>query len=338
MRSLILHRTGPGTTVQDLGRSGFLAQGLSRGGAADPVALAEGAALLGQSPEFAALEIIASIEVEVTDPTWIALTGAPKQASRNGQPLNWNACHLLAPGERLRLGPATEGNYAYLHLAGGIATPPQVGGRGAHLTAGLGAPLTDGEELPIGPAPEPGLLARTLPEDDRFGGGEIRILAGPQTPLFPPDVLNRFLATRFTRTAWANRQGVKLGHEGEGFRPTGGLNLISEVIVPGDIQVTGDGTPYVLGPECQTIGGYPRIGTVAPQDLPRVMQATPGARLRFRLVTRDEALSSFHAVEHLHAAALTRLQEQDRTPYEILMAENLISGVAIDIFDSKDGS
>ncbi len=338
MTGLILHRTGPGTSVQDLGRAGYLAQGLSRGGAADPIALAEGAALLNQSPTLAALEVISSVEVEVTAPIWIALTGAPKKASRNGQPLAWNASHLLVPGERLHLGPATAGSYAYLHVAGGIATPQLVGGRGAHLTAGLGAAIVDGARLPIGPATEPALNARALPFEDRFGGGEIRMLAGPQTSLFPPDVFERFLATSFTRTAWANRQGVKLGHTGEGFRPAEGLNLISEVIVPGDIQVTGDGTPYVLGPECQTIGGYPRIGTVAPEDLPRVMQATPGAQLRFRLVTLDEALASHRAIEQLHAAAQQRLLAQERDPYSALMAHNLISGVAIDILENEDGA
>ena len=44
--ALIVHRSGPGVTVQDLGRTGHLAQGLSRGGVADTLALAEGAALL----------------------------------------------------------------------------------------------------------------------------------------------------------------------------------------------------------------------------------------------------------------------------------------------------
>ena len=51
-RALIVHRAGPGATVQDLGRPGYLAYGLSRGGAADRMALAEGAALLGQADDF----------------------------------------------------------------------------------------------------------------------------------------------------------------------------------------------------------------------------------------------------------------------------------------------
>ena len=46
--ALLIHSVGPGVTVQDLGRPGYLALGLSRGGAADRLALYEGAALLDQ--------------------------------------------------------------------------------------------------------------------------------------------------------------------------------------------------------------------------------------------------------------------------------------------------
>ncbi|WP_068115967.1 biotin-dependent carboxyltransferase family protein [Tropicimonas marinistellae] len=336
MNELIVHRSGPGTIVQDHGRAGYLAQGLSRGGAADRVALVEGAALLDQPLGLAALEFISSVEVEVTAPTWVALTGAPKRARRDGEALSWNACHLLSPGERLHLGPATTGNYAYLHVAGGIATPMQVGSRGAHLTAGLGATLADGARLPLGADPAPRRCARSLPTENRFAGGEIRILAGPQTGLFPPEVLDRFLATRFSRTAWGNRQGVKLDHSGEGFRPATGLDLVSEVIVPGDIQVTGDGTPYVLGPECQTIGGYPRIATIVPQDLPRVMQATPGSPLRFRMVDLQQSLDSHLTIEKLYENARRRIQGPELALLDNLMTQNLISGVVTDILDDED--
>ena len=51
-RALRIHRAGPSLTVQDFGRIGFLEFGLSCGGAADPLALTEGAALLGQGQHF----------------------------------------------------------------------------------------------------------------------------------------------------------------------------------------------------------------------------------------------------------------------------------------------
>ena len=80
-RTLIVHQAGPTLSVQDLGRPGYMAFGLSQGGAADRLALAEGAALLGQDPEFAALEM-AGIggNFEASQDIRIALTGAPMTA------------------------------------------------------------------------------------------------------------------------------------------------------------------------------------------------------------------------------------------------------------------
>ncbi|SFC07601.1 biotin-dependent carboxyltransferase family protein [Tropicimonas isoalkanivorans] len=331
-REVHILRAGPGVTVQDLGRPGYLAQGLSCGGAADPVALAEGAALLEQAVSCAAIEVAGAVlEVEATAPVRFALTGAPMRAQigSDGRSLAWNASHRLDAGETLRLAPGGTGSYGYLHLGGGIDTPERVGGRGAHLAAGLGAPLDRGDRLTLAADPQPDASPRRLPPDDRFSGGTIRMIPGPQTGLFPQALLTRFLSTPFERTAWGNRQGVKLGFSGEGFRPEGGLHLLSEVIVPGDIQITGDGTPYVLGPECQTIGGYPRIGTVLPQDLPKVLQAAPGAALRFRMVPLESAAADYLSPEAQTRALSRRVEPLVRDPRHVpnLLSYEFISGV-----------
>jgi allophanate hydrolase len=123
-RALIVHRAGPGVSVQDKGRPGYLAFGLSRGGAADRLALAEGAALLGQSDTLAALELPGmGGEFEATEDMRIALTGAPMRASIEGERVVWNASHMLPRGARLSIGAVEAGAYGYLHLGGGIATP-----------------------------------------------------------------------------------------------------------------------------------------------------------------------------------------------------------------------
>ena len=64
---------------------------------------------------------------------------------------------------------------------------------------------------------------------------------------------------------------------------------MSDIIVTGDIQMTGDGEPYVLMSECQTMGGYPRIGTVIPADLPVLAQAKAGTPIRFEQITLEQA-------------------------------------------------
>ena len=86
MRAMLtIKKAGPGLTLQDRGRPGNLIHGLSRGGAADALALAEGALLLGQAPDRAALEMAGmGGEFEVSAPVRIALTGAPMRADIDG--------------------------------------------------------------------------------------------------------------------------------------------------------------------------------------------------------------------------------------------------------------
>lgn len=328
-RALIVHQAGPGVTVQDLGREGYLAFGLSRGGAADRLALHEGAALLGQSPTLAALEMAGTGGTfEATEAMRIALTGAPMRASIDGAALVWNAAHLLPAGARLIIGPATAGVYGYLHLGGGLATPEVLGARSAHLAAGIGAPLTAGGRLPVGPdrGGETGLM---LVPEERVSGGMVRIVAGCQTGLFDPAEVARLEQTEFTRDARGNRMGVRLNPEGAGFAARGGLTVLSEAIVPGDIQITGDGAPFVLMAESQTTGGYPRIGAVLPCDLARVAQAAPGTRLRLRFVPMDEALAAERRAAEARKTLRRRVARLTRDPHDIrdLLSYQLISGV-----------
>ncbi len=278
---------GPLVTVQDDGRPGHLARGLSRGGAADGRARAEAAALLGGEAG-AGIETPGSpltLTLEVA--AMVALTGAPMRATADGRPVAWDATRAFEAGTVLDLRPSGRGAFSYIHVAGGLGTEATMGSRSAHLAVGLGAPLEAGDRLPC--APSGGPPRRLASPPDRFGGGALRLLPTPQTRLFARAVLDRFEATTFRRDPRGNRQGVRLAAEGEGFATDGQLTLLSDFVLPGDVQMTGDGVPYILGPECQTTGGYPRIGTVIEADMPRAMQAVAGDPVTFRFVDADEA-------------------------------------------------
>lgn len=329
MTALTITQAGPGLALQDMGRPGYLAYGLSRGGAADTLALAEGAALLGQPPDLAAIEMAGMGGTFTADADIrIALTGAPMQAAIEGEAVAWTASHLLPAGATLTIGAVRAGAYGYLHVGGGFATPQILGARSAHLTAGIGARLAAGDRLPIG-TDTGGQTGLTLPQYDRFNGGTLRVVPSLQTGLFPEDEITRFENTQFTRDTRGNRMGVRVVPEGDGFAPQGGLSVLSEIIVPGDIQITGDGTPFVLLAECQTTGGYPRIGAVLPCDLPRVAQAPAGAMLRFRLVSADEGLAALRRdADHRKGLAKSATPlVRDPATIRDLLAYQLISGV-----------
>ncbi|PTV94823.1 biotin-dependent carboxylase-like uncharacterized protein [Rhodobacter aestuarii] len=315
-------------TVQDLGRPGFTALGLSIGGAADRRALWEAAALLDHTTPQACLEMpLTGGRFRATCPTRIALTGAPMRASLAGRALLWNASHTLAPGEVLEIGPAEAGIYGYISFAGGIATPLQLGARATLASAGLGTVVNAGMCLPLGPDPAPDTPAQRLPLEPRFQGGILRVMPGPQTELFDAATRTRAFATPF-RAGAGSRQGVALTHEGAPFASqTAGL--LSDFITPGDVQTTGSGQPTILLADCQSIGGYPRLGTVIPADLPIAAQARPGTALRLAPVTLAEAEALSPEEPALLAQLRKALQPLIRDPHDIadLLSYQLISGV-----------
>ncbi len=328
-RSLIIHRAGPGVTVQDAGRPGYLAFGLSCGGAADRLALAEGAALLGQDAQAACLEMAGmGGEFEPSEDMRIALTGAPMRAAIDGARVVWNASHLVPRGSRLTIGATEAGSYGYLHLGGGLATPMMLGARAVHLSAGIGAPVQAGEKLAVNPDGG-GKTGQTLPDDPRFQGGTVHMVPSLQTGFFDPAEIARFESIAFHRDTRGNRMGVRLVPEGDGFHTEGGLTILSEVIVPGDVQITGDGTPFVLLSECQTTGGYPRIGSVLPADLPRVAQARAGDTLRFRFVSLQDAIDRERRERNRRSELRRSLRPLTRDPRDIpdLLSYQLISGM-----------
>ena len=148
---LTIHQAGPQMSVQDFGRPGYRASGMTRGGAADTKALHEGAVLLGQDPGLAAIEMVGAGGSFTSDkPLRIALTGAPMKATLDGTPLVWNASHPMPAGATLVIGGATSGTYGYLHVGGGIDLPLQMGARSTHFGAGLGGALQAGDTLPVG--------------------------------------------------------------------------------------------------------------------------------------------------------------------------------------------
>lgn len=319
---------GPTMAVQDLGRPGYIAQGLTQSGVMDVDAAWEAAALLGWDTPRPLIEMSGmGGSFTATEDIRFALTGGAMVAMIDAEPIAWNAAHLLPKGATLSIGGAKQGTYGYFAPAGGIAQTPVMGSLASHISAGIGAVLAASDRLPLGDAPtDRGAL--TLSPIDRFGGGTLRVVPSMQTDRFDTETRARFEQTEFRRDSRANRQGVRMDPGGEGFFADGQLNIVSEVIVSGDIQITGDGAPFVLMAESQTTGGYPRIGTVIPADLPRAAQAKAGDAIHFEFITLDEA----RQIETRHRADRKALKNRAhplfRAPANIkdLLSYQLVSG------------
>ncbi|MEQ8653825.1 MAG: biotin-dependent carboxyltransferase family protein [Kiloniellales bacterium] len=338
---------GPSITVQDRGRPGFQRYGVAGGGALDPYALAEGAALLGNPGDAAALELfgLGGSFRALEQPLRFALSGAVMPAAKitldgKRENLAWRASSLLQPGEVLEIGAATTGLVGYLHLGGGVATEPVLGSRAVHLRAGIGGGrLEAGDRVPVGEDPRredpvgEDLEDRaradrlTLPQPGYLGQREIRVLWGPQAELFDAAERQRFLSTEFTVSTHRDRMAARL--DGGVFEASAQLTGLSAAVSLGDIQVPGDGAPLVLLADRQPTGGYPRIATVIIADLPAFAQMPSSAPFRFVLVERAAAVKALKAWRDQVKDLAGQVRPLVRDPRNIpdLLSYNLIDGM-----------
>lgn len=109
--------------------------------------------------------------------------------------------------------------------------------------------------------------------------GPIRVISAASSEFFDLDYL---VTPRINRLGLRLATTAALAHETE---------LPSEPQCFGAIQITPDGTPLIIGPDGPTLGGYPKAGTLASVDLPRLAQLRPGDRVRFERVDYGYAKS-----------------------------------------------
>ncbi|MDR7234654.1 MULTISPECIES: urea amidolyase family protein [unclassified Agrococcus] len=286
-------RPGVQLLVQDLGRPGLAAQGVSASGAADRGALREANRAVGNPPGTAGLELAGGGAVlRFRGPAVAALAGAHADASLETP----HGPHAVEPeravavddGDELRIGGLRDGLRTMIAIRGGIALEPVLGSLATDTLAGLGpAPLAAGDALPLhGPAGGTAAVERTRAPRIRLPRPgdvvELGIVLGPRTDWFADDALAALVEQEWLVTPRSDRVGVRL----EGATPLERSRegeLESEGAVTGAIQVPPDGQPVLFLPDHPLTGGYPIIGAVVDRDLDLAGQLPPGARIRFRI-------------------------------------------------------
>jgi antagonist of KipI len=300
--SVVVLEGGFLTTVQDLGRPGYAALGVSAAGAADPIALRAGNRIVGNPEGCAALEMTlvgATLRFEYS--AWIALTGA------TGEPL-W-AARRVAAGETVACGPCRGGARAYLCVGGGLDVPLVLGSASTHLATGLGGvsgrALRGGDRLVFGTRAiaDPltgGVDPRAIP--GYADEGPLRVVDGPQGPWFTDEARRRFETEAWDVTEACDRMGIRL--EGAPLARTETREPLTEGVPLGAIQIASSGRPIVLFVDHQTTGGYPKIACVIAADLPRLGRVRPRDRLRFRRVELSVARQALSRREEALVAIL----------------------------------
>ncbi|WP_168581464.1 5-oxoprolinase subunit C family protein [Gephyromycinifex aptenodytis] len=282
--------TGPRTLIQDLGRPGLAHLGVGRSGAADRASHLLAQRLLGNPGESAGLEItLGGFRARAHGDCLVALTGADAPLQVAGRPIGHAALQYVAHGQEISLGMAERGLRVYLAVRGGIDVKPVLGSRSHDTLCGLGPePVLPGTLLPIGTA------GKVVPSIDAAPTAPAGLPeAGEVVLTYEPGPRADWLAQpgALAETSWrvsnrSDRVGIRLEN------PDGitlarhpdkeGVELASEGVVRGSIQVPSGGEPVIFLADHPVTGGYPVAGIVVPADVDRAAQARPGQRLRLR--------------------------------------------------------
>jgi biotin-dependent carboxylase-like uncharacterized protein len=278
---------GPATLIEDLGRPGLAAMGVSPSGAMDRPALALANRLLGNPEGAAGLEVLlGGVRLTADDLVWFAVTGAWGDVTVDGARVEPHTATPLEPGAVLSFGRATAGIRYYVGFRGGIAVEPVLGSRSRDVLASLGpAPIAAGELLPVGAQPTERIPpVDGVPVDPPTSGTiELALRPGPRKPWFSDTAWLALTEATWTVSTRSDRTGLRL--EGPPLERVRTGELPSEGMLRGALQVSPDGAPTVLGADHPVTGGYPVIAVVTDATVDRLAQARPGQRIRFTHAT-----------------------------------------------------
>ena len=295
MTSILVEAPGLATTVQDLGRQGYGAIGVSPSGAADRVSLRLGNRIVTNPEGAAALEMtLLGGTFRFAGEAVAALTGSDFGARLDDAVIDLATSFEVHAGQVLRLGPTRSGARCYLCVRGGISVPIFLGSASTHALSGLGGfegrHLRAGDVLQIGASQSAPFKKRTLAPDllDRLCLTRkiLRVTAGPQADWFSECERSVFYAGSFSVTEQSNRMGLRLQAS---TMVRAAKPMISEGVSLGAIQVPPSGSPIILFVDQQTTGGYPKIANVVSADLQRVGQLRPRDEIRFERVSFETA-------------------------------------------------
>lgn len=293
-------------SVQDLGRPGWRNLGVGSSGAMDALALRIGNMMVGNPQDLAGVEFtLGGLRLRFQHDALFALTGADARATLDGVPVPAWWVRRACAGQILDAQMAGRGMRSYLAVAGGVDVAPLMGSRATDLKGGFGG--VEGRALQAGD-----LLSVVEVEPPRIGPcgfgldagrldllpeaePEIRFIPAKEWAIHGPARQERFVSSAWVLHPDSNRMGYRLS--GPEMRRDEPLELLSHGILPGTIQLPPGGQPVIQLNDANTCGGYPKLGVVIEPDLSALAQVRLGATIRFRAVSRDDALATRAARE-----------------------------------------
>jgi KipI family sensor histidine kinase inhibitor len=282
---VVLLKGGVYTTIQDSGRKGYRAFGVPVGGAMDVLSHYEANAIVGNDMHDATLEnTMGGLILVFKTKTYFAVSGSGK-AFLNGTEIEYNFPHKVKEEDVLEVKYNGVGFRTYIAVKGGFVSKKIMESRSAIPKIGFGELLTKNHYLKIGkPNNKP---FKSFPKREINTTKSIRIFTGNEADWLTDNSKQSLLSTSFRISNKSDRMGYHL--ESEPLELKEKIEMLSTAVCPGTVQLTPNGQLIVLMNDCQTTGGYPRVGQVAEVDLSVLAQMKSGDVFNFELISRLQA-------------------------------------------------
>ena len=295
-------RAGVNTTFQDQGRSNLYHIGIPFSGAMDNRNYSLANKLTGNKLNSPVIEFAyQGPHLKYTgEKINIAVTGdVVFKIIKSGTEIDGNCyeSYQIESGDQINLISTNKSVYGYLAIGGGLDLKLQWNSCSINTKANIGS--NDGKKLENGQ--KINILNINSDQSKRKTNyinskvENIRVIKGPNFNYFSEEGKKIFFEKEFTVSKLSDRMGMRL--EGSKIENIVNTNIKSEGLIKGVIQVPADGNPIIMLSDHGTVGGYPKIGVVASVDYDRLVQISPGSKVKFKEINLSDAETLFKLYE-----------------------------------------
>ena len=300
--SIKILKPGLFTTVQDIGRKGYMNVGFSEAGALDQHHYQIASHLIGNNGPALEFTIIGPT-IQFLQENSFTIAGGRFNATLNGDAIESQIIYGVKPGDILEIGNAITGARGYITFGQPLDIPLIADSYSTHTRSKMG-----------------GYKGRSLKKDDVIQTIEhpsykknigrasqinlankdnvIHIIEGPQIASFSEEAKSKLTENEYVISEMSDRMGFRLKGE----------NIAPEEL--GSIQVPNDGNPIILLNDKQTVGGYTKIATVTQLGLNLLVQFQPGESIRFKWISVEEAINETNQFNKQFKEELMKINSQ----------------------------
>jgi biotin-dependent carboxylase-like uncharacterized protein len=295
-------RAGINTTFQDIGRNNLHHIGIPFSGMMDSRNYRLANSLVGNKKNAPVLEFAYQgpfLKYKGKNINFVVTGDVIFKFKKDNKIIDGNCyeSYTLEDGDEIDIISTNRSVYGYLSISGEIGLKFQWGSCSINTKANIGSnngkKLKDGQKIDIIKINIDQTKKKISYINNKIE--KIRVLKGTNFDYFSKEAKKIFFEKEFIVSKLSDRMGMRL--EGPSLENIVNTNIRSEGLVKGVIQVPADGNPIIMLSDHGTIGGYPKIGVVISADYDKLVQLTPGSKIKFQEIQLSDAETLFKLYE-----------------------------------------